>query len=1325
MVRTVQQMMTSLPRTLDTTPAYTIAAPADLGTMVLNPPIGEFINTNQWRLAFQLTGGSAAACVNTPCVSTCQLDDNAPVPCGAGEGQLQLEGLSVGGHRLTIQTTDGFGSLVASRSVLFTVDPVPPVVVVALEVGTTRISQQTLNGVSTTFLVWDVPEPCPGYLVISEPCPQLESSAFQLSGGSLQNLRFDQQLTTQARRRLLQTWGTITGDGPTGYRFQVVPEGTGPSLMTVAAKPGGFRDRAGNPVNLTADSSFTAYYDSGRPTPKITRADSGRPGLSTDVNVTLLVDFGQPVTGFGPSGADVRNGTLIGFTKDDSYTNGQLYLLDCAIVPSQTLIVQIPENVSADYAGHPNLPSNEFQVLNYEVDPAVTRTVQVTAATALVVSGVAATFAGPFAFGGAFSNMAAWAASENLATPLPPVYVDATQAVSFSLFHWTCPFSAIDFTDSGETPDSPFLANQTNGTPAGPSGGVTSAELFQGSINTKGRRLMGADSLAARALCGKGFGESVKRLERVRSYQARGELSAGESAPHRRALLQGGWNLAGDDAPQFAARTVPARLPTNESTSVTVVASNVGGNATSTELMESLYQTLLTDGKAVSNFLQGNLPDTANEGLQTFLCALFWIAALLLVMLFIRVLTGPLMRKFKNVPDILVFPALEFILVNAAVIGLVTASIGVIMGGTRLGKVLGGVVLALVVFYIIWAILYVYYHVVSNKTVAFVVKEMDDGMGGQVRAQNTSTRGLRAVAKWCDRALSGHAQGEWEPVHTQRHRFFTARYGVFFDDLIGTPMERIGDATLSRHPSYVPSMRRSVTADVGGARSTLSRRASDGGALLTAAGPGDVSAGAGDVSGAGRRASVDAGELARAAAAAAPPADVDVGSDGDVSPHVAAGGADEQGGGGGGPVLTKSRSRRRSSVYRKQQASLAAQTQLPSHVAPTWEALNSPGGSPRALPGPSKPPLARSVSISPDSSAALERPRLERPVDFLTGDRYSPGRGSPLRPPIHSALKRATSMPSEKRHPGSASPGRRYEGTSPIHEIEPADTPAQGLTNPETEPVAHSTANPRSNPAANPAPGAVQTAAPAEPNPFSNLLWGSPNPSPRLVANPKRPGVAHAVSRNLSRGSAKVQEFKQEYGGFLRPYYFTLQLFFYGVEGVVLASFPNDEGSWTQLSIIFILKALLAVFILFFMPFQEAGPQLCELINAVSDVASASIAIALLAMAASGVRGPNRALGIVMIALQALPIFAIIFLSSVDVFVFLKVEGWPMAKRMPNEPTSGADVSISRGKERQRPSRLRLWDPVEHAGLMNPDECRSTYKHTPDATAETLTCGTH
>jgi hypothetical protein len=38
-----------------------------------------------------------------------------------------------------------------------------------------------------------------------------------------------------------------------------------------------------------------------------------------------------------------------------------------------------------------------------------------------------------------------------------------------------------------------------------------------------------------------------------------------------------------------------------------------------------------------------------------------------------------------------------------------------------------------------------------------------------------------------------------------------------------------------------------------------------------------------------------------------------------------------------------------------------------------------------------------------------------------------------------------------------------------------------------------------------------------------------------------------------------------------------------GVEGVLLAAFPNNEGSWVQLAFIFLLKAILAAFIVFFM----------------------------------------------------------------------------------------------------------------------------------------------
>jgi hypothetical protein len=99
-------------------------------------------------------------------------------------------------------------------------DTLSPVVKVVLEVGDTRISQQVLDGVSTTFLVWDETAPCPGYLVTSEPCPSISEASFRIDGGVLQNFRFDQQVTNEARRRLLQT-GAPLGNGPVGYRFEV------------------------------------------------------------------------------------------------------------------------------------------------------------------------------------------------------------------------------------------------------------------------------------------------------------------------------------------------------------------------------------------------------------------------------------------------------------------------------------------------------------------------------------------------------------------------------------------------------------------------------------------------------------------------------------------------------------------------------------------------------------------------------------------------------------------------------------------------------------------------------------------------------------------------------------------------------------------------------------------------------------------------------------------------------------------------------------------------------------------------------------------------
>lgn len=59
---------------------------------------------------------------------------------------------------------------------------------------------------------------------------------------------------------------------------------------------------------------------------------------------------------------------------------------------------------------------------------------------------------------------------------------------------------------------------------------------------------------------------------------------------------------------------------------------------------------------------------------------MFWIVSILVALSLVHILASRFIHKFKNVPDILVFPAIELLIVNVAIIGTVTASIGVIIG---------------------------------------------------------------------------------------------------------------------------------------------------------------------------------------------------------------------------------------------------------------------------------------------------------------------------------------------------------------------------------------------------------------------------------------------------------------------------------------------------------------------------------------------------------------------------------------------------------------------------------------------------------------------
>lgn len=54
------------------------------------------------------------------------------------------------------------------------------------------------------------------------------------------------------------------------------------------------------------------------------------------------------------------------FTPDTVHSSGAFYLLDIAIIPSETVIIKVEESAAVSVTGKPNLASDELQVLNCE-----------------------------------------------------------------------------------------------------------------------------------------------------------------------------------------------------------------------------------------------------------------------------------------------------------------------------------------------------------------------------------------------------------------------------------------------------------------------------------------------------------------------------------------------------------------------------------------------------------------------------------------------------------------------------------------------------------------------------------------------------------------------------------------------------------------------------------------------------------------------------------------------------------------------------------------------------------------------------------------------
>ncbi|KAF3436998.1 hypothetical protein FNV43_RR19751 [Rhamnella rubrinervis] len=113
--------------------------------------------------------------------------------------------------------------------------------------------------------------------------------------------------------------------------------------------------RQGTPVSPILPVTF--LYDSQRPSVKLSTASNTR---TREHSIPISIKFMKPVFGFNSSYVSVSGGHLQSFHE----INRSTYTLEIQAT-SDTVSINVPENVTSDVAGNKNLASNVLQVRHY------------------------------------------------------------------------------------------------------------------------------------------------------------------------------------------------------------------------------------------------------------------------------------------------------------------------------------------------------------------------------------------------------------------------------------------------------------------------------------------------------------------------------------------------------------------------------------------------------------------------------------------------------------------------------------------------------------------------------------------------------------------------------------------------------------------------------------------------------------------------------------------------------------------------------------------------------------------------------------------------
>lgn len=129
------------------------------------------------------------------------------------------------------------------------------------------------------------------------------------------------------------------------------------TIVTVSLNSSFVITRQGGPVSPAAPATF--LYDSKRATVKLSTTTEMR---TRERSITVSIKFLKPVFGFNSTHLSISGGHLESFEE----ISRNLYI---AIIQAYEglISVSVPENVTADVAGNPNLASNVIQVRHYSL----------------------------------------------------------------------------------------------------------------------------------------------------------------------------------------------------------------------------------------------------------------------------------------------------------------------------------------------------------------------------------------------------------------------------------------------------------------------------------------------------------------------------------------------------------------------------------------------------------------------------------------------------------------------------------------------------------------------------------------------------------------------------------------------------------------------------------------------------------------------------------------------------------------------------------------------------------------------------------------------